>query len=293
MTDLRGARRSGLLFEAEDGRTRFLVEAGSPPVVVGRSPPRDPRSVRLRTILASRQHVRIHADGDGFAVEDAGSTGGAYLDGLLVRGRQPIGPGMRLRLAADADFTTRGFRGASLYDRVTAAAGPIVDAHGGAALIGDLLRALRPLHATDEAHGNLDWHHVVGDEVGWTVLIDGWTVLDLDGTLNCNPAYCAPEVFSGNVLVPSSDLYAVGLLAFEARFGHRPFDDDDSGVQQHMLRKLVGAPTWRGEVAADERDLYLSLLAREPHQRPAIGRCLERVYELYPDLRSRDRDRPT
>lgn len=288
MTDLHGGRRRGLLFEAEDGRTRFLVEAGTPPVVVGRWPPRDPHSVRLRSILASRQHVRIHADGDGFAVEDAGSTGGAYLDGLLVRGRQPIGPGMRLRLAADADFAIRGFRGDSLYDRVTSVVGSIVDPLGGAALIADLLGALRPLHARAEVHGNLDWHHVVGDERGWTALIDGWTVLDPDGTLNCNPAYCAPEVFSRNVLAPSSDVYAVGLLGFEARFGYRPFDDDDRGVQQHMLRKLVGGPAWRGDdVAPAERELYLGLLAREPANRPDVDAGLERVHALYPDLRPR------
>jgi FHA domain len=277
-------RRGGLLFEAEDGRTRFLVEPGTPPVVVGRHPPRDAHSVKLRSALASREHVRLRADGEGVIVEDAGSTGGVDLDGARLRGPTPIGPGVRLQLTGADVFTTRAFHGASLYDLVTARDAPGCTPLEAAAMVRDLLRALGPLHALDEVHGHLDRHHVLRDAGGWLVLVDGWTVLDPDGTLNCNPTYCAPEVFSKHVLIPASDLYAVGLLAFEARFGYRPFDGEN--VTEEMTAKLIGrAPTWRGPVAPEERDLFALLLAREPHQRHNLSFCLARIYDQHPQLR--------
>ncbi|MDP2307969.1 MAG: serine/threonine-protein kinase [Pseudomonadota bacterium] len=41
------------------------------------------------------------------------------------------------------------------------------------------------------------------------------------------PHYMAPELVRGGVPTPASDVYAVGVLAYEAIAGHRPFDGDD------------------------------------------------------------------
>ncbi|HVV85825.1 MAG TPA: FHA domain-containing protein [Kofleriaceae bacterium] len=277
-------RSDGLLFESEDGRSRFLVEPGSPPRVVGRRPPFEPHSVKVPSRIASREHVRITAgptDSGPVLVEDAGSAGGAYLDDDRVLGPTAIGPGARLRLAADAVYRTRAFAGASLHQLLRVDDAPAGTRTAAATMARDLLAALRPLHAAGGVHGNLDWHHVLRDDAGaWTVLVDGWTVLDPDGVLNCNPAYCAPEVFVRGALVAASDVYSVGLLVYEARFGHRPFDDEL--VHEHLRRKAAGGPpAWRaGRPAADEEAFFTGLLAAQPERRLSLDDALARAAAL-------------
>jgi hypothetical protein len=116
-------RGEGLLFESEDGRCRFLVHIGMPPVVVGRKPPYEPQNIRVPSLLVSRQHVRVTAGPNGYAVEDAGSTGGAWLDDAPVRGAMPIGAGARLKLNSETTFVTRTYAGHSLYELRSAGRG--------------------------------------------------------------------------------------------------------------------------------------------------------------------------
>ena len=278
--------RTGLLFESATGLSRFLVEAGAPPFLVGRRPPFAQRNIKLDVHTMSRQHFRVRGD-DGFQIEDAESTGGTSVDDVRIGGWQPIGPGARINSNPYSRYHTRASAGASLHDLVTGTSGPVCTAREAAAMARDLLRALAPLHAEGRVHGDLDARHALREDTGrWITLIDGWTALDPDGMASGDPIYCAPEVFSRNVCMPASDLYAVGLLCFEARFGYRPFDPPD--VQAHMMTKLSGAaPDWRPGERVDpcERDLYLRLLSLRPEDRGDVADILDLVHDLQPDLR--------
>ena len=107
-------RGEGLLFETEDGRSRFLVRIGMPPVVVGRRPSYAPPNVRVSSVLVSRQHLRVLNGPNGYAIEDAGSTGGIYLEGERLRGVTPVGAGSRIQLGGDTVYVARTFFGESL-----------------------------------------------------------------------------------------------------------------------------------------------------------------------------------
>lgn len=272
---------TGLLFEAESGRHRFLVTDGTPPIIVGRHPPYEPQNVRVASILVSRRHACIRADARGeVTIEDDASASGLYVDDERFAGARPLHGGERVRIGGER-FTTRRVRGHTLYELLCA--GERADRAQVAALLRAILAALAPLHATGDAHGNLDWHHVLHEDTGaWITIIDGWTVLGPEGTLSCNPAYCAPEVFAQNVLTPASDVYAAGLLAFEMRTGRRPFEPASQDVNAHMLAKLRGvAPAWGDTDASPaERDLYARLLAVAPAARPAIAEALALVDAL-------------
>ncbi len=74
-------RAAELALERPDG-TRVGLTDG---LTLGRG---DDNTLVLRDARASRRHAAIRAEGSGWAVEDAGSSNGTYLDGVRVaRGR--------------------------------------------------------------------------------------------------------------------------------------------------------------------------------------------------------------
>ncbi len=277
-------RGEGLLFEAEDGRSRFLVHVDLPPVVVGRRPPFGPHNVRVPSILVSRQHVRIAPGPGGYTVEDAGSSGGAYLDDERLAGPRAIGDGARLVLCGDTVYVARTFLGATLAE--VRAGGARLDVPAGMKLARDVLRALRPLHATGEVHGELAPDRVLHDQQHdrWTLAIHGWTALD-PGSPDDDPAWLAPEVFHEQRLEPASDVYALGLVVYDAMAGRPAWPVHDH--QENRRAKLFGgAPDWVAELRWSTylQNFFLGLLALPPRQRPDVHRAIEKVFELRPEL---------
>lgn len=67
-----------LALERADG-TRIALTDG---LTLGRG---DDNAVVVRDPRASRQHARIIADGNDYAIEDAGSSNGTFVDGAQVR----------------------------------------------------------------------------------------------------------------------------------------------------------------------------------------------------------------
>jgi hypothetical protein len=83
-------RRPGLVLVRPDG-TRVALRAG---LRIGRAPEND---IVIRDTRVSRRHARVVAAGDGYAIEDLGSSNGTYVDGERTPGA-PIGPGTTITL---------------------------------------------------------------------------------------------------------------------------------------------------------------------------------------------------
>ena len=270
----------GLLFEAERGTSRFLVEPGAT-VLVGRRPPMDGGAVRVRSILVSRRHLALvgHADGQ-VTVADAGSAGGFMLDDVRVPDGTPVAPGAVLRLGADVVYRARPFTGETL---VTALGrGPLPIPVVGA-LARDVLGDLHRLHQAGEVHGAIGPHEILrGDDGRATLLVRGWRALDDDGSpVPGNPRYLAPETLDQGRLVPASDLYALGLVLYEAMAGRFPFADDSP---QAMLgdKRFGGAPPWPPRWSTALQDFLLRFLLLHPEDRRDTGHALAMVDELWP-----------
>ena len=77
------------------GGRRLLVPPGGG--TIGRSRDCD---VVLEDTGISRRHAEIRPSGDGWTVEDLGSTNGVLVNGLGVRGAQPLHPGDRVELGS-------------------------------------------------------------------------------------------------------------------------------------------------------------------------------------------------
>jgi len=93
-------RPSGLVFLAPSG-TRYPLVDG---MTLGRS---SENHATFADSRMSRKHARVVADGSGFAIEDAGSSNGTYVNGRAVA-REPLAAGSvvtlgdtNLRVVAD------------------------------------------------------------------------------------------------------------------------------------------------------------------------------------------------
>lgn len=100
-------------------------------------------------------------------------------------------------------------------------------------------------------------------------------------------AYMSPEQAGSKPVVPQSDLYALGVVAYHCLTGHRPFTGDLQTVLiAHLMRQ---PPPFEPEWGIDERleALVLRLLSKDPLDRAPDARSLrEELERLQADLRT-------
>src|SRR5262249_55516564 len=95
------------------------------------------------------------------------------------------------------------------------------------------------------------------------------------------PAYVSPEQALGAPATTASDLYSVGVIAFELFSGSVPFADASS-ASALLIRKLnERAPTLRRQPHLDRRwaEWVDALLEREPSKRPASAQTARESLE--------------
>ncbi len=97
------------------------------------------------------------------------------------------------------------------------------------------------------------------------------------------PRYMAPEQATGDAITPRTDLYAVGVLAFEMLTGRLPFDDDSNTevIRLHLSAPPPSPMDFEPSVPRPMADLVLRLMAKNPADRPAsagvVRQELERI----------------
>jgi serine/threonine-protein kinase len=108
-----------------------------------------------------------------------------------------------------------------------------------------VLRALAAAHGLGIVHRDVKPGNILDAGVGtWKVADFGiakWVHADetLTGTgeLLGSPSYLAPERIDGQQAGPASDLYAVGVLLYEALTGRKPFEGDDPFALAAAIRE--------------------------------------------------------
>jgi CHASE2 domain-containing sensor protein/tRNA A-37 threonylcarbamoyl transferase component Bud32 len=87
-----------------------------------------------------------------------------------------------------------------------------------------------------------------------------------------SPSYMAPEVVSGAQPGPSADIYALGVVMYEALSGHRPFDGSTAAILEQQLRATPPAASSVNAAIPREVDAALAeILAKNPADRPATA----------------------
>jgi serine/threonine protein kinase len=88
--------------------------------------------------------------------------------------------------------------------------------------------------------------------------------------------YLSPEQASGRQAAPSTDIYSLGIVAYEALAGRRPFTGE-SQVAIAMAHINDAPPDLPGTVPEPVRNLVLSCIAKTPADRPTSAAHLSRA----------------
>jgi eukaryotic-like serine/threonine-protein kinase len=140
-----------------------------------------------------------------------------------------------------------------------------------------VLRALAAAHGVGIVHRDVKPGNILDAGVGtWKVADFGiakWVHADetLTGTgeLLGSPSYIAPERIEGEQAGPASDLYAVGVLLYEALSGRKPFEGDDPLALAAAIREGDHEPITAivADVDADIAAVIDRAMRRDPGER--------------------------
>jgi eukaryotic-like serine/threonine-protein kinase len=138
-----------------------------------------------------------------------------------------------------------------------------------------VLRALAAAHELGIVHRDVKPGNVLDAGVGtWKVADFGiakWVhaeeTLTGTGELLGSPSYLAPERIEGEQAGPASDLYAVGVLLYEALCGRKPFEGDDPFALATAIRDGAYEPP--GSVFPDADRTIVAVIERAMKRDPS------------------------
>jgi serine/threonine-protein kinase len=162
------------------------------------------------------------------------------------------------------------------------------------AIVADLLSGLQAAHeATDErgvllgiVHRDVSPHNVLVGADGIARVLDfgvakaiGRLSVTREGHVKGKIAYMAPEQVRGLSIGPSVDVYAAGVVLWEALTGRRLFDGKrDAEVVEKILFGTVEAPAAvEPRVPEELNDIALRALSRDPAGRFPCARDMARA----------------
>ncbi|GAA1527292.1 serine/threonine-protein kinase [Actinomadura kijaniata] len=143
------------------------------------------------------------------------------------------------------------------------------------AIVARTARALAAAHAAGIVHRDVKPANLMVAADGTIKITDFGIARDLRGASVTRTGmvvgtaqYLSPEQASGRPVTPASDLYSLGVVAYECLAGRPPFDAD-SAVAVALKHVREVPPPLPGRVAGPVRDLVAELLAKTPGERPA------------------------
>jgi tetratricopeptide (TPR) repeat protein len=155
-----------------------------------------------------------------------------------------------------------------------------------------LVRGISAIHSAGKVHRDLKPRNVLVTGEGRVVIVDFGLVGDLEqggvgvtqeGMFAGTPAYAAPEQMLGDTLGPEADLYAIGVMLYEALTGRLPVDDGPTGqLLAHKLRAATAPSALDPGIPADLDRVCVALLQPERSLRPSARQVLEQLGEQSP-----------
>ncbi len=141
--------------------------------------------------------------------------------------------------------------------------------------VAQLCRALEYIHQNDIVHLDLKPSNILVDESGILKLSDfglahsskNQSLARKAGT----PAYMSPEVISGQMPDGRSDLYSLGVLLYQIFTSRLPFQASTTEelVKLHLMASPQPPKVFNPDIPDELQSLILSLMAKDPNQRPA------------------------
>ncbi len=140
-------------------------------------------------------------------------------------------------------------------------------------IVAQVAAGLAAAHGAGLIHRDIKPSNILFTSAGTARITDfgiayavGSAPLTATGITLGTPGYIAPERVAGAQGGPASDLYALGIVAFECLAGTRPFSGTPLEVAiAHQYRPLPPLPA---HVPADVAEFVMTLTAKDPDLRP-------------------------
>ncbi|MBS5918037.1 MAG: protein kinase [Varibaculum cambriense] len=153
--------------------------------------------------------------------------------------------------------------------------------------------ALSAVHGAGIVHRDIKPGNIMVTPTGEVKLTDfgiskapGQVNLTQAGMVMGTAQYLPPEQAMGQPATPAGDLYALGVIAYEALAGKRPFSGDKP-VDIAFAHVNKPVPALPDSVAPSLRELVMELLEKEPQKRLASADALmQRLEEVQQALNS-------
>ncbi|HET7011789.1 MAG TPA: protein kinase [Anaerolineales bacterium] len=169
--------------------------------------------------------------------------------------------------------------GRSLHDRPPESLDKALD------VARQICQALAHAHAAGIVHRDLKPENVIVTDDGRVKLFDFGLArpiasrLTAEGGISGTVFYLAPEQAMGKAVDVRADLYSLGVMLYEMSTGRLPFMADDplAVVTQHLHAPVVRPRTLRPDLPPALDRLIVSLLAKQPEDRPGDAMAVDRV----------------
>ena len=151
-------------------------------------------------------------------------------------------------------------------------------------ILRQIARGCSAIHELGIVHRDLKSQNVIVDEHGAVAIVDfglaRWNLgggFTLDSIILGTPQYMSPEQASGRPVDARTDIYSIGIIAFEALTGQLPFSGDSPIA---VAMKQINDPvpdllSKHADVSAGLRAIVMKALRKDPAKRYATALDLE------------------
>ena len=94
------------------------------------------------------------------------------------------------------------------------------------------------------------------------------TRLTLHGEVLGDARYISPEQARGDPPTPASDIYSLGIIAYELLTGSYPYPGDGNDLSAHLGEEAIPLSNHRADISARIEHVVLQALAKEADERP-------------------------
>ena len=141
-------------------------------------------------------------------------------------------------------------------------------------IIGQAARALHVAHTAGIVHRDIKPANLMVTADGVLKITDfgiargGGATVTQTGQVMGTAQYVSPEQATGRKITPASDLYSLGVVAYECLAGMPPFAAD-TPIALALMHVREDAPPLPTDVPPAVRGLVSALMAKDPEDRPA------------------------